>query len=59
MEAIKGDEDQPSAGVVPFNWLEGRRIGEAIVAGNFVDIGDADSIATLRSRLGARAIYYG
>jgi hypothetical protein len=59
MERISGDEDPPSAGVVPLRWLEGRRIGEATVAGSFVDIGDADSLATLRSHFAARAIHYG
>jgi hypothetical protein len=59
VKRIKGDEDPPSAGVVPLRWLEGRRIGEEAVAGGFVDIGDADSLAMLRRHLAARAIHHG
>jgi hypothetical protein len=59
LEGIHGDEDPPSVGVVPLRWLEGRRMGEMTVTGRFVDIGDADSLATLRSHLAARAIHHG
>lgn len=59
LEAIKSDEDAPSAGVVPHRWLQGRRMGETAVSGNFVDIGDANSLATLRAQLAARAIHHG
>jgi hypothetical protein len=44
--------------VVPRRWLRGRRIGEATALGRFVDVGDAASLATLRSGLAARAIHY-
>jgi RES domain-containing protein len=59
VESVKGDESSPSVGVVPRQWLEGRRIGETTVSGGFVDIGDADSLAMLRVHLAARAIHYG
>lgn len=59
LEEIEGDDDAPSPGVVPRRWLQGRRIGEATIAGAFVDIGDAGSLATLRVHLAARAIHYG
>jgi hypothetical protein len=59
LEAIEGEEDAPSPGVVPFRWLQGRRMGEASAHGHFVDIGEASSLATLRSQLAARAIHYG
>jgi hypothetical protein len=59
LEAIEGDEDAPSPGVVPRRWLQGRRMGETAVSGNFVDIGDATSLATLRTQLAARAIHHG
>jgi len=51
--------DAPPPGIVPLRWLQGRRIGEATVPGSFVDIGDAGSLATLRTHLAARAIHYG
>ncbi|MGD0456088.1 MAG: RES family NAD+ phosphorylase [Solirubrobacteraceae bacterium] len=57
--AIEGDEDAPPPGVVPLRWLEGRRLGETIAGGNFVDVGDASSLATLRLHLAGRAIHYG
>jgi hypothetical protein len=59
LEAIEGDEDPPSAGVVPLRWLQGRRMGEASAAGQFVDISEAGSLATLRTQLAARAIHHG
>ena len=59
LNAIKGDDDAPPPGIVPLRWLQGRRIGEATIPGSFVDIGDADSLATLRTHLAARAIHYG
>ncbi len=59
LQAIEGDDDASPAGIVPLRWLDGRRIGETAATGNFVDIGDAGSLATLRARLAARAIHYG
>jgi len=59
LDAIEGDEDAPPAGIVPLRWLQRRRIGEATFAGSFVDIGDANSLAILRTHLAARAIHYG
>jgi hypothetical protein len=34
-------------------------MGQAVVGGRFVDIGDASSLVTLRAHLAARAIHYG
>lgn len=59
LEAVNGDADAPSPDTVPRQWLEPRRIGEAATHGDFVDVGDADSLAILRHRLAARAIHYG
>ena len=59
LEAIEGDNDAPTPGVVPRRWLEGRRIGETTISGDFVDIGDTRSLTTLRTALAARAIHYG
>jgi hypothetical protein len=59
LEAIEGDDDAPSPGLVPLRWLEGRRIGATSLTDNFVDVGDASSLATLRVHLAARAIHYG
>jgi RES domain len=60
LAAIEGDDDAlPPPGVVPLRWLDGRRIGETSITGNFVDIGDVGSLATLRAHLAARAIHHG
>lgn len=59
LAAIEGDDDAPPPSIVPSRWLDGRRIGEAVLKGNFVDIGDASSLATLRTHLAARAIHHG
>ena len=53
---IDGDDDGPSPGVVPAGWLAGRRVGEAELSGRFVDVGDARSLAMLRTAKAAAAI---
>jgi RES domain len=57
LDRIEGD-DEPPAGV-PRTWFDGRLIGEATVAGRFVDVGDSASLATLRAALAASAIHHG
>jgi RES domain len=57
LEQIDGD-DEPPAGL-PRAWLNGRMIGEVTLHGRFVDVGDARSLATLRTALAASAIHYG
>jgi RES domain len=53
---IDGPDDGPPAGVVPWTWLTNRASGEAIVSGRFADIGNANSLATLRTALAKNAI---
>lgn len=57
LEEIEGDDEPPPG--VPRAWLETRMVGEATLEGQFVDIGDAHSLATLRTALAASAIHYG
>jgi RES domain len=57
LEQIEGEDESPPG--VPRAWLDTRRIGEATVQGRFADIGDARSLATLRTALAASAIHYG
>jgi RES domain len=57
LEQIDGEDDPPAA--VPRVWLDTRLIGEATIQGQFVDVGEARSLATLRTALAARAIEYG
>lgn len=54
------DEAWPTApaGCVPASWMRQRRIGSAAVAGSFVQIDAARTIATLRSRFLARLNHY-
>lgn len=56
---IEGEEDGIPPTGVPRRWLEGRLIGEAVARGRFADVGDAQSLATLRQELASRAIHYG
>lgn len=56
---IEGEEDGVPPTGVPRRWLEGRLIGEAVARGRFADIGDAQSLATLRQELASRAIHHG
>ena len=56
---IAGEDDGPPPGVVPARWLAGRRVGEAELSGRFVDVGDARSLATLRTAAAAAAIHHG
>lgn len=44
---------------MPVGWLSGRRVGEAELSGRFVDVGDARSLATLRTVAAKTAIHYG
>ncbi len=56
---IEGDDTDPPVGVVPARWLAGRRVGQAELSGRFVDVGDARSLATLRTAAAASAIHHG
>lgn len=59
LSEIAGDDDSPPAGVVPPRWRAGRRMGEAELAGRFVDVGEAQTLATLRLVTAAEAIRHG
>jgi RES domain len=55
---IDGPDDGPLPGVVPGDWRPKRIWGEAIISGRFADVGDANSLTTLRMSLASRAIHY-
>ena len=55
LEGIDDDHRHVEAGTVPSPWLEERWIGEAELTGPYVDVGAADTLAWLRSRLASRA----
>jgi hypothetical protein len=57
LKQVDGAEDPAPA--LPGSWLENRLLGEATVVGDFVDVGDSASLATLRTALAAVAIHYG
>jgi len=57
LEQIDGDDESPAG--LPRAWLNGRMVGEATLQGRFVDVGDARSLATLRTALATSAIHYG
>jgi len=44
---------------VPRSCFDNRRLGDATVAGRFVDVGDTTSLARLRTALAAGAIHHG
>lgn len=57
LEQIDGEDEPPPR--VPRAWLARRTLGEATVDGRFLDVGDAASLATLRTALAASAIHHG
>ena len=57
LDLIEGEDEPPPA--VPRSWLDNRLLGEATVAGRFVDVADTTSLATLRTTLAASAIRHG
>ncbi len=59
LQEIEGSEEPLPSGLVPRRWLADRMIGEATVQGDFVDLGDAHTLAAIRARLAAQAIHHG
>ncbi len=61
LDAIEaGDgEPEPPRGVVPNEWFTPRAIGTGVLAGAFVELGGAITLAGLRARLAARLLHYG
>jgi hypothetical protein len=57
LEQIEGGDEPPPG--VPRTWLGTRMVGEATVQGPFVDVGDARTLAMLRTALAATAIRFG
>jgi hypothetical protein len=57
LEQINGAEEPAPA--LPRSWLGNRLLGVATVIGDFVDVGDSASLATLRTALAAVAIHHG
>lgn len=53
------DEATLAPGHLPASWLEARRLGEAVVAGNFADVGHSESLARLRRDLAGRIVHHG
>ncbi len=58
LEAIAGDDDTLPPGTVPASWRGDRTIGVARISGRFVDIGRAESLATLNHMLAGRLVHY-
>lgn len=63
-DAVAGDPrdvgyDTVAAGVVPRSFFEARGVGSARLAGRFVEVLDAETIASLRRRMAARLVHYG
>jgi hypothetical protein len=57
LEEIEGDDEPPAS--VPWAWLGTRMVGEATVQGRFADVGDARTLAMVRTALTATAIHFG
>lgn len=55
----EGFPEPVAGGVVPAEWIETRLIGTATHDGDFVDVGQSDSIANLRAALADRVLHYG
>ena len=59
IKEIAGEDDGAlRPGQIGASWLAWRRLGEATIAGRYVDIGHSESLAVLRSDLAARAVHY-
>ena len=59
ISAIDGPEDIVAPGVVPKAWRSPRMIGEAMLAGEFADVGHSRSLGYMRSRLAPDLAAYG
>jgi len=64
LDSIVGDEEDTNypatvIGVVPADWRARRTVGDAQIAGVYVEIGAKESLAWLRWRLASRLIHYG
>jgi hypothetical protein len=63
VEALAQIEDPTSRarspGELDASWLANRRIGVALVRGDFVDVGHSRSLARIRAALAPRVVHYG
>ena len=62
LSEIKGEDEAAPAlppGHVPRAWLEGRLMGEAILQGQYADVGHSRSLSYLRRALAARVVHHG
>lgn len=59
LAAVDGAEEIPMAGLLPRRWVQSRVLGEASADGDFIDVGDAASLAVIRTHLAAEAIHHG
>lgn len=59
-EIVGEDEDQepPSSGVVPREWIQARCIGTGALVGDYVNIGHHETLAELREALADRIVHY-
>jgi RES domain-containing protein len=53
-----GEEEPIAAGVVPADWLANRCMGVGRLAGRYVEIGAAETLAQLRFALAARLVHH-
>lgn len=60
LDSIDADPKDPSPprGVVPNEWFKSRQMGVGTLHGSFVDLGAAETLAELRSRLAAVLVHY-
>ncbi len=59
---VGGDEDEqepPSGGEVPAEWVEARCIGTGTLTGAYVELGHHETLAELRRLLAARLVHHG
>lgn len=63
LDAIVGDAEDADypvivIGVIPSDWRARRLVGQAQIAGRYVDIGAKESLSWLRGRFASRLIHY-
>lgn len=56
---VEGTSSFPLPGDLDPSWVENRCLGVAGINGEFVDVGQSRSLATLREALAARIVHYG
>lgn len=59
IEGAEENQESPRGGEVPIEWVDGRCVGSAALAGDDVELGHHETLAVLRQVLSGRLVHYG